>query len=964
MNSRRLIQFIPMEINSLDVGPDGYHGPNIFSKSDSFNKFTTSGSYIPVTFTTDRITIPNKNFVQASFAEGNGFRAVVYENTIPRPGTLGQSFVDIVDINGVTYREASLLSLASQLPQVQYLEDGYGKNFLALCVSNLTALNTVKLLSGQYFDATDPTAEGVTVVISDPNEVHNDYLWDMDKILYPAHTTGPNGQQPDGTAIDGYQEALVVYKREIDSKTIIATLDSHGNKHRKKILEIQPTECVSVNYLTNDVGAQRIFLLYRDKSTSSLDGYAFDPDLTEVISQVSLDFSAFIKTCTLRNLTITTEPSDGSGQLRIFAEYQNAGSANQEDKVFIRSFNCDWNLANVTNVGTIWNTGLASKAFTYNSNALVLTTHETGLQSTYFLQAFRFFTHPVTAAKIFYGIGDGLRKSGLSNVVQTGNDFTVVATRICRFLSDATSEKQVASITFNMNPDALQSVQLGPTLIVGGGVITGYDRLSQELGYHLYPENITLSANIVQDGNGFLEDGYRSFQAVYSWTDRNGDVYKSSPSEAIGRTYNLGASNQSETIAVPSLSQTDFDNKAAGINIEIYRTVAGGSTYYLVNKTLNANTTSTWTVAAIAGNQTDENISNNEILYTTGGVLVNIAPPASNILAVSKNRVFLVPMDDPETVWFSKEKVEGIGVEFAEELQIRISKGGNNTGLATMDDKILIFKEREIYFIAGDGPNDLGQGGFSPIRPVSSDVGCVDSSSIINFGQGILFKSHKGIYMIDRSSNTPVYIGAPVEKWNQWRVLSADLLDEANQVRFLLEGGQGVLVYDYFHQQWGHFTNHSGRDATVHQGKYHWLLSSDAKVRKESDTFLDVNFKISTKIRTPWQHLRGLQGYQRVKRASIIGKYRSPHDMVVNVYTDYDDVNIRQTATFTSSESWANNDALEYELHIRPQKCEAIMFEIYDSSQTGTCESYQLNTLALDIGVKKGINKKSFNKRK
>lgn len=61
---------------------------------------------------------------------------------------------------------------------------------------------------------------------------------------------------------------------------------------------------------------------------------------------------------------------------------------------------------------------------------------------------------------------------------------------------------------------------------------------------------------------------------------------------------------------------------------------------------------------------------------------------------------------------------------------------------------------------------------------------------------GIMYKSNKGIYLLNRSLQVD-YIGSPVEDYNSQNITSADLIQDKNRRRFLTSSGV-TLVYDYY----------------------------------------------------------------------------------------------------------------------------------------------------------------------
>lgn len=929
-----------------------YMGPGVHSYIPEDNKWVNNGYYFPCTFEVDPVTWAGFNDVKnPSIAEGSDMRVIVYQDD-------DLIYADVLDSEtGVVYQEKLSLHGGGTSPKVFYIADGYGQNFLTISADGTIGIDTE--IKGRIIDTSDPTDGGTAVVYIDDYDAASG-MWDATRIDYD----------------DGYSHAVVAYRRKFDGTIGVVALDGQGNWVKSQVIEAVPKDCMTIQMVDHSdlTGySKRIYLLYRDENTNDVDGYTFNEhlELVETVQTFTTDLNSNYK---LKNITLCKDRASSWDALdrhnpysRVFIESEGISSIKnpQENRTFLFTRLITYAGAGSGTTEFMYGMGLYSRAFYYNGHPFVLAVHESGLQNTYFLITTKgeVIADAVNVAKILYGKAQGLREHGLADVIETSSGrFVTAITKQARALSNNLKEHNAAVLKLNLDPDAIPAIQVGNSPLVGGGIIGTFDRQWQEHGFLLHPENIALDASGAS-GSGAMGDGYRSYRVTYSWVDRNGEKQISAPSEAIGYEYAVGSDTQSEIVYVNYSHMTEKNNKGPNTRIDIYRTVANGSTFHLVADDQNANFAGTNILTSTdAGSESDFSIQDNEILYTDGGALPNVAPPASVIMAASKDRAFLVPMDDPETVWFSKQKVEGIALEFSEGLEVRIEKGGPNKGLAVLDDKVIVFKEREIYFFAGEGPNDLGQGGFSPVRQISSDVGCVDSASVINFGRGVLFKSHKGIYLLDRSLQAS-YIGAPVEQWNNYRVKTATLLEDKNQVRFMLERGAGVLNYDYYHNQWSRFTNHPGKTAVVHNGKYNWATGRDGLVRTEGDNFDDVNFAQQMRVRTGWIKLGGLQGYQRVRKAMILGRYRSPHTLNVKVYTDYDDVNVSQTVTFASSDGMSGNEPLQYEIHIKDQKCQAIQFEIWDSNQSVTLESCALTSIDLEVAQKRGMNKLPTRKR-
>jgi len=201
-------------------------------------------------------------------------------------------------------------------------------------------------------------------------------------------------------------------------------------------------------------------------------------------------------------------------------------------------------------------------------------------------------------------------------------------------------------------------------------------------------------------------------------------------------------------------------------------------------------------------------------------------------MSTFKNRVMVVDSENPTDMWYSKQVLSGSPVEFVLSFVQNIgTAGGNLTGVYQMDDKLILFKAGSLLYMVGTGPTASGSGNdFTDPLPVAFDAGCVDSGSIVLMPLGLMFKSAKGIYLLDRGLNSS-YIGADVEKYNANHVLSSQLIPNSTQVRFLLDNGI-TLFYDYYYKQWGTFSI-GGVSDCIFQGQ-HTIVAGNGTVYKET----------------------------------------------------------------------------------------------------------------------------------
>lgn len=706
-----------------------------------------------------------------------------------------------------------------------------------------------------------------------------------------------------------------------------------------------------------------LFWVAYQNASLGVRAFARNTDLSSNFTSVTLDSTT---TDEVRNITGVMASGTTA---RFFWEYYASDAYNTR----IRT-------TTVTNSGTaaassdfLRSVGLASKAWVRNDIAQVLVAHDSTLQSTYFTVT----DTGKIIGKHLSTIGGGLTSaSGLPRVSAYGDGVFRTTVLECGKLRSESgyvfSLLGVSALQLDYTQDArFSSVVLGDNLHICGGLLQAYDGAQLvEHGFNLFPENLTATPSA---SGGNIATGIYLYRAVYEWTDAKGQLHRSAPSAPL--TVSVTGPSGSVAFSIPTLRLTEKPD----VLMAVYRTVANGDIYYKVTSIASPvqNDKTTDAVTSFTDTLIDADIEANEILYTQGGELDNDAPPGAAIIAAGKNRIFLV--DERGNFWFSKERVVGDGVAFSLALQKVIPPdGGDITALAVLDDKVIVFKERRIYAFAGDGPTPTGdQDTFSFPDLVTTDVGCSNTNSIVACSEGLLFKSLKGIYLLNRSLSTS-YVGADVEGYNGENVTSAVLIEDQNEIRFTTESGR-ALVYNYYYKdergvgQWSTWTNYEANDAVNWNNIYVHIKSNGRVYLESSESSLDVSTSIPLQIETAWIKLAGLQGYQRIRWASLLGEFKSSHTLTAYIAYDYSDTDIDtlsfitddalSTATYGDDETYGSgsvyggdNDVIyQWRSRLPRQKCQSIRFKFVDLAATG--ESYLINGLDLEVGVKKGLFK-------
>lgn len=381
----------------------------------------------------------------------------------------------------------------------------------------------------------------------------------------------------------------------------------------------------------------------------------------------------------------------------------------------------------------------------------------------------------------------------------------------------------------------------------------------------------------------------------------------------------------------------------------------------------------------ITDTNSDAAILGQTLLYTTGGVVENIAAPASLDSALFKNRLFLIDAEDPNLLWYSKQVIEGVPVEMSDLFTLFIAptsgaqgSTGAMTAITAMDDKLIIFKKDAIYYLTGIGPDNTGANNdFTDPIFITSSVGCANPNSIVLMPNGVMFQSDKGIWLLGRDLST-TYIGAPVEAFNSQTVLAAASIPATNQVRFVL-GNSITLVYDYYYQQWGTFTNIRAVTSTLYQSQQTYLNEFGQVFQETPGTYTDGSVPVLMGFTTSWINLAGLQGYERFYFGYLLGTWYSAFKLNVQFAFDYNQSFVQSVivtpdnftppwgneAVWGAGQPWGGpGNVFSARVFPQIQKCESFQIkvdEIHDATlQPNNSNGVSLSGLSLVVGVKKG----------
>lgn len=734
-----------------------------------------------------------------------------------------------------------------------------------------------------------------------------------------------------------------------------------------------------------------IWVSFWDSSSSNGYTAAYNQILASILAPTQI-----ITTTTIKELTSVAT----NGLITTF--YENLNNYNSTG-AYPNAVKTDFiSKLTVTQAGTVSSTtvilrsvGLASKPFIgVNGTIYLIATYGETNQPTYFL----IDSTGAIYMRLAYSNGGGYEANQVLPSISFLNDNYYVPYLITDFLATVNKGTQLPSGTptsaiytqtginlaqFSINTSGQYSSEIAGALHLTGGQLWEYDGVTPvEHGFQVWPENMAFS-DTTTGGNLSAQQYY--YQFTYEWTDGAGNLHRSAPSiPLLVDLSGSGTSTNEVTLYVPTLRLT-YKVQPNPVRIVGYRWSVAQQVYYqftsITSPTVNNPAVD---YVTITDTLADSSILGQTLLYTTGGVIEDIAAPASIASALFNNRLWLIDAEDRNLLWFSKQVIESTPVEMSDLLTIYVApttgaqgSTGPMTALSAMDDKLIIFKKDAAYYINGIGPDNTGaNSSFSDPIFITATVGCSNPNSIVLMPNGIMFQSDKGIWLLGRDLSTN-YIGAPVEKYNSNTVKSAQAIPGTNQVRFILDNNI-TLMYDYYFNQWGTFTNLQAISATLWQSAHTYLNEFGQIYQETPGTYLDGSTPVLLSMVSAWINLAGLQGFERFYFANLLGTYYTPYKLSVGLAYDYNPSYTQiitvvpdnyapswgNEAVWGSGQAWGGpGNVFTARLFPERQKCQSFQIsiqELYDNSfSVPAGQGLTLSGLALIVGVKKGFRTQS-----
>lgn len=459
-----------------------------------------------------------------------------------------------------------------------------------------------------------------------------------------------------------------------------------------------------------------------------------------------------------------------------------------------------------------------------------------------------------------------------------------------------------------------------------------------ENGYYILPEPPTA---VSQAGAGMVLGGTYEWCTVIARRYRSGRVVRSAPSQVVQLTLTAGQGQAALTI--PTHRLTDYatryniDTNVVAVTIELYRTKNGEKNMYRVTGSITNDVTAD--TVAYTDTMSDSTLDDNLELYTKGGVVDHVFPPAVLMMTVFQGR--LVAACGDGTLWFSKQLEEGKGAEFSDALRIPFDASkGQFTGLSATDTALVVQQRSATYVITGAGPDNTGNGLYDLPTEQMAPAGAVAAKAVGRIPEGILYQSVKGFRVFTRGFDDQPVEG--IDSYASLSVTGAVALDDRPLVVFPTSSGTS-LVWDWQFKTWYTWTGQVAVGACLWNRQL-CLLGSDGKVRREiAAQYNDNGSAIAMKATLTYIALAGLLGRFKLWSLQVLAEIMA--SFTLSVSTQYDD-----DATTLETTTLAVTTSTKMPVQVDPaiQEGRAVQITIQESSTT---EGFRLSGFDAYFGV-------------
>lgn len=514
----------------------------------------------------------------------------------------------------------------------------------------------------------------------------------------------------------------------------------------------------------------------------------------------------------------------------------------------------------------------------------------------------------------------------------------------------------------------LSTARFGRSAYIAGSLVRNWD--GNELGdagFHDYPRILAATPATI---SGVLPTGVYYIRVYAVRYNNKGERFQSVTvgSDAINVTGPTGS--------VDMLVKTIILSNHDDVQLEVYMTKAGLSTYYL-NQVVSNNRDIDLVAFTITGNEAVGPVDPHG--PNAGQEIEEFGPTGCEIVVTAGDRLWATGGQVPRgTAVFSKliEPNEGAGFDAIAGFVVLDASGGALTSLVGFGDSAIVgFELDKIFIINGAGPGNLvGDSGYPAPRLTIAD-GASTHWGTLALPVGIVFWGADGPRLLNLGDGV-AQICEPVVKLTKTLTPTGVRVDlTRNEVVWYTETGDAVLWnYSGGNSRWAQWDN-----LPIAGVSSNYLVTTDGHLLKPASTPKDdgrrFEFKFGTGLIRPEKLL---QDYTKIRRIGLAGEYLGPHRVRITVYFDGSPMWSERYTWEPSANTWlaaaetfdaltaAQIDALAttdksggYSTHHRTERqtCKFLRVVISDCGDSG----FVPWELSFELGQKPGMGRTSVN---
>ncbi len=199
---------------------------------------------------------------------------------------------------------------------------------------------------------------------------------------------------------------------------------------------------------------------------------------------------------------------------------------------------------------------------------------------------------------------------------------------------------------------------------------------------------------------------------------------------------------------LPSIVNDGNSNyDTANILLNIYRTIDGGSTYFLVAQVANGTSSYSDTVSDSSPHNGDAPLEDKQVIYTAGGVVGHDQPPVSKFVHIVGGYTYYGAITDSNQ-FFPNRIIQSVAfapdaapATFLDDLEDEI------VALTSARENLIAICKNSIYRVSGSF-SETGQGAMVHEK-ISTSIGGLNAKSVVRTKEGVFFAGTDGFYYTD-----------------------------------------------------------------------------------------------------------------------------------------------------------------------------------------------------------------------